>query len=326
MVFYNHKDETESEHNYTAEITKEATCTQTGIKTYTCACGDSYTEIIEALGHLYQKSVTKQPTTAEEGIMTYICERCGDSYTSPIEKLPGGNGAGNTPGNQPGGNPSDGNHPGNGTPEGNPSDGNEQGSGTPEGDPSGSNTPKNPEGEDQTDKEEPEPGQEEDKEPQEDEEGKTGDSNKEPDAEPIIWGQDKAEGNVIQSGWTNICKEISSAEEGSSLVVDMNGTRVVPGNVLKELKGRNVTVVFEVGGGLAWSVNGKSLTAEKLADIDFSINILLLRGRQKNGPYLAGQIGRGWYRFKLPHPIQLYYCGSAQADAWKWMSRWCGRK
>lgn len=40
-------------HNYTATITKEPTCTEAGEKTYTCGCGDSYTEEIPAKGHNY---------------------------------------------------------------------------------------------------------------------------------------------------------------------------------------------------------------------------------------------------------------------------------
>lgn len=46
---------TESEeshtHNYTSEVTTSATCTTDGVKTYTCTCGDSYTEVIAAIGH-----------------------------------------------------------------------------------------------------------------------------------------------------------------------------------------------------------------------------------------------------------------------------------
>ncbi len=38
------------EHSYTETITKAATCTEDGIKTYTCACGDRYTEVIKATG------------------------------------------------------------------------------------------------------------------------------------------------------------------------------------------------------------------------------------------------------------------------------------
>lgn len=40
-------------HDYTVVITKEPTCTEDGEKTYTCECGDSYTEVIPKLGHNY---------------------------------------------------------------------------------------------------------------------------------------------------------------------------------------------------------------------------------------------------------------------------------
>lgn len=40
-------------HDYTVAITKEPTCTEDGEKTYTCECGDSYTEVIPKLGHNY---------------------------------------------------------------------------------------------------------------------------------------------------------------------------------------------------------------------------------------------------------------------------------
>ena len=35
-------------HSYTAEVTAEATCTAEGTKTFTCSCGDAYTEAIPA--------------------------------------------------------------------------------------------------------------------------------------------------------------------------------------------------------------------------------------------------------------------------------------
>jgi len=70
-----------------ASITKEATCTEAGVRTYTCSCGDSYTESIPATGHSYVSKVTKAATTTEEGIMTYTCSKCGHSYTQPIAKI-----------------------------------------------------------------------------------------------------------------------------------------------------------------------------------------------------------------------------------------------
>ena len=42
------------EHTYTESTTKEATCTEAGEKTFTCDCGDTYTEQIEAIGHSYE--------------------------------------------------------------------------------------------------------------------------------------------------------------------------------------------------------------------------------------------------------------------------------
>ena len=37
-------------HNYTEEITTDATCEADGLKTFTCECGDTYTEAIIASG------------------------------------------------------------------------------------------------------------------------------------------------------------------------------------------------------------------------------------------------------------------------------------
>ena len=46
-------DDPDHEHQYTGKITKEPTCTEEGEKTYTCECGDSYTEKIPPTGHSY---------------------------------------------------------------------------------------------------------------------------------------------------------------------------------------------------------------------------------------------------------------------------------
>ena len=75
-------------HSYTSTVTKEPTCEEAGEMTYTCECGESYTEVIPALGHDYEGKVTKEPTSKSEGTVTYTCSRCGDSYTVAMEKLP----------------------------------------------------------------------------------------------------------------------------------------------------------------------------------------------------------------------------------------------
>ena len=53
-VSYAEGTTSECSHSYTAEVTTAATCTTTGIRTYTCnRCGDSYTQSIPATGHSF---------------------------------------------------------------------------------------------------------------------------------------------------------------------------------------------------------------------------------------------------------------------------------
>lgn len=66
-------------HSYTGEITKAATCTAEGVKTFTCSCGSSYTESIAKISHIYKETVTK-PTCTTNGYTTYKCGSCGDTY------------------------------------------------------------------------------------------------------------------------------------------------------------------------------------------------------------------------------------------------------
>ena len=43
-------------HSYTSEVTEEATCSYYGTMTYTCACGDSYSEQIEKKAHIFSEA------------------------------------------------------------------------------------------------------------------------------------------------------------------------------------------------------------------------------------------------------------------------------
>ena len=78
-----HTEGTSKGHSYDdGVVTTAPTCTEKGVKTYTCsACGDSYTEEVAAAGHSYTPVVTA-PTCTEDGYITYTCS-CGDSYTAP---------------------------------------------------------------------------------------------------------------------------------------------------------------------------------------------------------------------------------------------------
>lgn len=99
-------------HKYEGKVTTEPTCTEDGVKTYTCSCGDSYTESVAAKGHShsdkwsknekqhwnecacgdkanvadhrFKSEVTKAATCTEDGVKTFTCEECGYSYTEAI--------------------------------------------------------------------------------------------------------------------------------------------------------------------------------------------------------------------------------------------------
>ena len=67
------------------EITKEATCTQDGVKTYTCEnCGETKTETIPAAHKWDEGKVTKEPTCTVKGVKTYTCSVCGKTKTEEI--------------------------------------------------------------------------------------------------------------------------------------------------------------------------------------------------------------------------------------------------
>ncbi len=65
-------------HNYSSEITKEMTCTEDGVRTYTCTCGDSYDEVITAIGHNYEAMTPS--LDKEDAKCTFCCTNCGDKY------------------------------------------------------------------------------------------------------------------------------------------------------------------------------------------------------------------------------------------------------
>ena len=71
-------------HSYTATVTKAATCISTGIMTYTCECGDYYTETIPKKTHTYTSHDDEPATCLKEGVRSYTCSVCGYSYTEVI--------------------------------------------------------------------------------------------------------------------------------------------------------------------------------------------------------------------------------------------------
>ncbi len=67
-------------------VTKAATCTESGIRTYTCSCGETRTVTILATGHQWSEwNVVKEATATEDGLKERSCSVCGqkDQQTIP---------------------------------------------------------------------------------------------------------------------------------------------------------------------------------------------------------------------------------------------------
>lgn len=71
-------------------IVKEATCTEEGLRTQTCAnCGDVKKEVLPKVDHTWNEGeVSKQPTCTENGERTFTCTVCQETKTEVAEDLP----------------------------------------------------------------------------------------------------------------------------------------------------------------------------------------------------------------------------------------------
>ena len=73
-------------HNYTAAVTKAATCAEEGVTTYTCSCGHSYTEPIAKTAHSFGDYIYNDDATTEaDGTKTATCSVCGATDTVTAE-------------------------------------------------------------------------------------------------------------------------------------------------------------------------------------------------------------------------------------------------
>ena len=83
------EDSSVEEHTHVwdnGKVTTPPTCEGKGIKTYSCACGETYTEEIPATGHTY-KTVVIAPTCEAKGYTSHVCD-CGkaliDNYVDAL--------------------------------------------------------------------------------------------------------------------------------------------------------------------------------------------------------------------------------------------------
>ena len=61
-------------HWHTSQVTREATCAMEGVRTYTCSCGDSYTEAISKTSHYWESATCTKPNS---------CRNCGATNGEP---------------------------------------------------------------------------------------------------------------------------------------------------------------------------------------------------------------------------------------------------
>ncbi len=64
-----------------------------------------------------------------------------------------------------------------------------------------------------------------------------------------------------KNSWELIAEQLENAPDSDVIDVEMNGTTTVPGDIFNTIKGRDVTVVFHMGDGITWTVNGRDVTA-----------------------------------------------------------------
>lgn len=247
----------------TIEGAREATCVATGT-TGNVVCvickktvSSGYPIPKDPTNHTsLTTKVIKVATTMEEGLMQYECTACGYKETKTIAKLPGGN---NHTGTGSGGSGSKHHHSSSGS--------SESSAGT-----TASTTPTLPAAPAETPKTNPStvklPGTKTEAQKSADETGVK---------EPYVAGDTGKSGwdlikNELQDAWKDAMQENQDQTDGSATVtVNMNGATVVPGDIFDSIKGQDINVVFDMGDGITWTVNGMDITADQMRDIDLGV-------------------------------------------------------
>ena len=87
------------------------------------------------------------------------------------------------------------------------------------------------------------------------------------DGEPYIYGKKN------KAGWDTVIKYIKNVAKGTEIKVDMNGSYVIPKNVLEALDGKNITITCVLDNGVKWSINGKDVDTAQDITIYTEYNI-----------------------------------------------------
>ncbi len=72
-------------------------------------------------------------------------------------------------------------------------------------------------------------------------------------------------------GWDKVVKGIKE-KDNAQITISMNGTTVIPKEILESIKGVDATVQFDMGSGISWIVDGKKLSdLNSLKDLDLKV-------------------------------------------------------
>ena len=94
------------------------------------------------------------------------------------------------------------------------------------------------------------------------------------DKPPYIPPQPTGPNTGNSEGWDDIQEEISQAQPGDTITIDMNGETEVPAEMFEEVAGKDVTVELDLGGGITWTVNGQDVpTDTSLSDLDLGVDL-----------------------------------------------------
>ena len=244
-------------HDYKATVTKQPTTTEEGIRTYTCTrCNSSYTESIAKLPeekhtHNYTGSITKEATCTEAGVRTYTCS-CGNSYT---ENIPA-------------------------TGHSYVSKVTKAATTTEEGimtytcskcghsytQPIAMIKSDNSNKDNGSQNQKPQSGTDNGNQNQKSQPDTDNGKDNGTSIKPYIKDDSGKE------GWDVIKPQLEEAKSGDTVTVVMNGTTVVPKDVIDSIKGKDTTLVLDMGNGLSWKIYGKDIT-DAAGDIDFDVTV-----------------------------------------------------
>ncbi|MBQ8823416.1 MAG: hypothetical protein IJZ82_12300, partial [Lachnospiraceae bacterium] len=86
------------------------------------------------------------------------------------------------------------------------------------------------------------------------------------------YGTPYIQGDFSKSGWEMIRVVVTGTKIGETVNVEMNGAKVVPGDVFNDIKSKDITLVFHMESGLSWTVTGLSVTADKVNDLNLGVS------------------------------------------------------